>query len=145
MGHDGRTLNRSVSPESRMQITTSNIILYCRDWQACLAFYQTQLRLPVTAERGWFVEFRLNEHSRLSIADEAATALRSSGGQGVTVTLEVDDIESTHRFLSAAGLQPPPIREHPWGARVIHIYDPEGHRLEFWAPLRPFSEPAAGS
>ncbi len=56
------------------------------------------------------------------------------GGKGITLTLEVDDIEEAHRYLSEVGLNPPPIREHAWGARVIHIYDPEGNRIEFWSP-----------
>jgi len=48
--------------------------------------------------------------------------------------MEVDDIEAAHVFLNEAGVDPKPIKDHAWRARVIHIYDPEGNRLEFWSP-----------
>jgi len=120
--------------EQMMDIKTANTILYCRKWKETVAFYKTQLRLRVTNSREWFVEFKLNEAARLSIADEAKTSIGSTGGNGITITMEVYDIEKTHLDLSKAGLDPTPIKDHAWGARVIHIYDPEGNRLEFWSP-----------
>ena len=30
------------------------------------------------------------------------------------------------------GLEPTRIQEHPWDARVFHLFDPEGHRIEIW-------------
>ncbi len=117
-----------------MDIKTANTILYCRKWEETVVFYKTRLRLQVTTSREWFVEFKLNEASRLSIADEARTSIDSSGGEGITITLEVDDIEMIHLYLNEVGLDPTPIKKHGWGARVIHIYDPEGNRLEFWSP-----------
>ena len=115
-----------------MDIKTINTILYCRKWKETVAFYKTLLKLQVTTSREWFVEFKLNEASRLSIADEARTSIDSNGGKGITITMEIDDIEKKHLYLTEAGLNPTPIKNHAWGARVIHIYDPEGNRLEFW-------------
>ena len=80
------------------------------------------------------MEFKLNDASRLSIADEARSSIDSNDGKGITITLEVDDIETIHLYLNEVGLNPTPIKDHAWGARVIHIYDPEGNRLEFWSP-----------
>ncbi|MBN2332989.1 MAG: VOC family protein [Deltaproteobacteria bacterium] len=117
-----------------MAIKTVNTILYCRKWQETVAFYQTQLGLKVTTSRPWFVEFELNEASRLSIADEKMTSIDSSDGKGITITLEVDDIEAAYSYLHEAGLKPTPTRDHPWGAKVVHLYDPEGNRIEFWSP-----------
>jgi predicted enzyme related to lactoylglutathione lyase len=116
-----------------MKIKTANTILYCRKWKETVIFYKTRLRLQVTTSNEWFVEFKLNEASRLSIADEARTSIDSSDGKGITITLEVDDIETTHLYLKEVGLNPTPIKDHAWGARVIYIYDPEGNRLEFWS------------
>jgi len=116
-----------------MDIKTANTILYCRRWKETVDFYKTRLALPVTTSREWFVEFKLNEVSRLSIADEARTSIDSNDGKGLTITMEVDDIETTHLYLNEVGLDPTPIKDHAWGARVIHIYDPEGNRLEFWS------------
>ena len=118
-----------------MNIKTVNTILYCRRFEETVAFYRTKLRLPETITREWFVEFKLNTASRLSIADAARTSMDSNGGKGITITIEVDDIETVHLFLNKVGLDPPPIKAHPWHARVIHIFDPEGNRLEFWAPM----------
>jgi len=117
-----------------MDIRTVNTILYCRRWKETVSFYKTQLRLQETTSREWFVEFKLNEASRLSIADEARTSIDSNSGKGITITMEVDNIETTHLYLNEVGLNPTPIKDHSWGAKVIHIYDPEGNRLEFWSP-----------
>ncbi len=116
-----------------MDIKTANTILYCRKWKETIIFYKTLLRFEVISSNKWFVEFKLNETSRLSIADEARTSIESSGGKGLTITMEVDDIELAHSYLNEAGVNPAAIKDHPWGAKVIHFYDPEGNRLEFWS------------
>ncbi len=117
-----------------MNIKNSNTILYCRKWKAVVAFYKTQLKFPVTTFCDWFTEFRLNEASCLSIADASRTSIDTSGGKGITITLEVDDIEAIYSYLEEAGVNPTSIKDHVWGAKVIHIFDPEGNRLEFWSP-----------
>ena len=55
------------------QIVCANTILYCEKWPETVAFYQTGLQLPVTVSKDWFVEFRLTETARLSIADASRT------------------------------------------------------------------------
>ena len=117
-----------------MKIKTANTILYCKHWKETVAFYQDRLKLPVTALFGWFVEFELNETSRLSIADEARSSLDSCSGKGITITMEVDDIFAAQAFLNEAGIIPAKIKDHAWGAQVIHVFDPEGNRIEFWSP-----------
>ena len=116
-----------------MEIRTANTIIYCAKWKETVAFYKAQLQLKVTTSLEWFVEFELTETARLSIADAARTSMGSCEGQGITITMEVEDIESTHVFIEEAGLHPPEIRDHGWGARVFYIHDPEGNRLEFWS------------
>ncbi len=118
------------------EIRVVNTILYCRKWKETVDFYMTGLKLEQTASFGWLVEFRLNETSRLSVADEARSSIKSGGGKGLTITMMVDDIEETFVRLKTAGLEPPAPKEHPWGARVIRIRDPEGNRLEFWSQNR---------
>ena len=115
-----------------MKIKATNTILYCRNWEQTVAFYRSGLKLPVLASTEWFVEFKLNETSRVSIADEARTSIRSSSGKGITVSLQVDDIEQTRAELIEAGITPTPVKE-VWGSKVIYIHDPEGNRLEFWS------------
>ena len=122
----------SSSQEPRVKIKSTNTILYCTNWEATVEFYRTGLKLPVLSSTEWFVEFKLNESSRVSVADEAHTSVKSGGGKGLTLSLQVDDIEQTRKELMQAGLTPTPVRE-VWGSKVIYVYDPEGNRLEFWS------------
>ncbi len=117
-----------------MDIRTANTILYCNNWRTTVEFYQKKMRLKPTLTRDWFVEFELNEKSRLSIADASRVSLEGCEGKGITLSFEVDDIAEVHGQLQESGLNPDPIRKHPWGARVIYIHDPEGNRIEFWTP-----------
>lgn len=116
-----------------LQPKTANTILYCRDWQATVAFYRDRLRLPVIFASDWFVEFELTLGARLSIADERRATIRSSGGAGITLTLQVDDADAAWQTLHAAGIAVGKLKDHAWGARVFYLRDPEGHRLEVWS------------
>lgn len=80
-------------------IKSTNTILYCRNWQETVEFYRTGLRLLVLSSNEWFVEFKLNEMSRISVANEARTSIKSSDGKGITISLQVADIEQTRNEL----------------------------------------------
>lgn len=116
-----------------LSIKTANTILYCEKWSECVEFYKTKLGLSITTENDWFVEFQLTKSSRLSVANAARTSIKSNHGEGITITFEVDDIETTRQNLLTAELKPTAIKDHQWGAKVIYIFDPEGNRLEFWS------------
>jgi predicted enzyme related to lactoylglutathione lyase len=122
----------SRSQEPRVKIKSTNTILYCRNWEQTVEFYRTGLKLPVLSSTEWFVEFKLNGTARVSVADEARTSIRSSAGNGITLSLQVDDIEQTREELMEAGIIPTPVKE-VWGSKVIYVHDPEGNRLEFWS------------
>jgi catechol 2,3-dioxygenase-like lactoylglutathione lyase family enzyme len=113
-------------------LKTANTILYCRNWRATVDFYQNRLGLPVNFANDWFVEFSLTDAARLSIADQRRASVKSAGGQGITLALEVEDIRTAHRWAESTGLAPTPLRRHPWNAEVFYLSDPEGHRIEFW-------------
>jgi len=116
-------------------IITSNIILYCKEWEKTVFFYREYLQLPVNFSNDWFVEFCLTTSSRLSIADEKRSSIESVEGKGVTLALEVGDIEIVWENMDKTGLKPTPIRKHPWNAKVFNLFDPEGHRIEIWQSL----------
>ncbi len=97
-----------------------------------MRFYRDILCLPVNFSNDWFYEFILSPSSRLSIADEKRASIKSCKGKGVTITLEVNDILSIHKHAVQKGLNPTPIKNHPWGASVFYFYDPEEHRIEIW-------------
>ena len=117
-----------------MEIRTANTIVYCTKWKETADFYKNRLQLKVTTALDWFVEFEINATARLSIADVTRTSQDACGGKGITLAMEVEDIAAAHLFLETAGLHPPAIRDHAWGAYVFYIHDPEGNRLEFWSP-----------
>lgn len=118
-----------------MNILTTNTILYCTHWKETLAFYRDILRLPIIFTRSWFVEFRLTDTARLSLADEQNASVPSARGLGTTLSFKVDDIEDIHQHLERTGAKPGPIKRHAWEARVFFLHDPEGNRLEFWSPV----------
>ena len=114
-----------------MKIKAANTILYCEKWQETVDFYRNGLKLLVISSNDWFVEFKLNEISRLSVADESRASVKSGGGKGVTISLQVADLEQALAELKEAGIQLSPIKE-VWGAKAIYARDPEGNRIEFW-------------
>ena len=116
-----------------IKIKSTNTILYCEKWHEVVSFYQSLLNLPVITSLDWFIEFKLSDTARLSIADASKTSLETNEGRGITLTFEVDNIQSTHAELIQKGFAGSAISDHSWGAQVIHIFDPEGNRVEFWA------------
>ena len=94
-----------------MKIKAANTILYCKKWRETVAFYQDGLKLLAISSNEWFVEFELNEMSRLSVADETRTSIKSGDGKGITISLQVSDIEQTHAELLGVGITLTPIKE----------------------------------
>lgn len=112
--------------------TSTNLILYCKEWKKTVRFYREGLHLPVNFSTDWFVEFTLTASSRLSVADENRTSIKSGAGRGMTFSLEVEDVQAAWVDAEQNGLRPTVIRPHPWNARVFNLFDPEGHRIEIW-------------
>ncbi|MFW5828491.1 MAG: VOC family protein, partial [Alkalispirochaeta sp.] len=75
-----------------MEIRRSNTIIYCECWRETVAFYRDVLELSPTMEHDWFVEFRLTETAMLSVADTSRARIDTSRGEGVTISLRVDDV-----------------------------------------------------
>ena len=114
-------------------ITRVNTILYCRHWRECVTFYEG-MGLARNFSSDWLIEFRLNESACLSVADEARASIKSGFGLSITITLQVDDVESIWHHLCALQYTPEAIAEHAWNARRFFLFDPEGNRIEFWSP-----------
>ena len=119
----------------RIPPTTTNMILYCREWEKTVRFYREGLRLPVTFSTDWFVEFSLTASSRLSVANEKRSSIKSVAGRGMTLSLEVEHIQAAWNDAEKNGLRPTGISQHPWNARVFYLFDPEGHRIEIWQSI----------
>jgi catechol 2,3-dioxygenase-like lactoylglutathione lyase family enzyme len=116
-----------------MKIVRSNTILYCERWRETVAFYRDILKLPVGMEKEWFVEFRLTDTAMLSVADTSRATIDTSRGEGITISLRVDNVDQARAALEERGVSPGPLRSI-WGSRAFYLHDPEGTRLEFWGP-----------
>ena len=69
--------------------------------------------------------------SRLSVANEARSSIDSNQGKGITISLQVADMDQTRIELIEVGITPTPIKEI-CGSKAMYIHDPEGNRLKFW-------------
>lgn len=114
------------------EIKTSNTILYCTKWRETVDFYAEVLQLDIHFSNEWFVEFSVNPHARISIANQERASIPSANGKGITIALQIDELEKMHDYLAKMGAAPTPIKTL-WNSHVFYIYDPEGNRLEFWS------------
>ncbi len=115
-----------------MKIDVVNTILYCRHWSESVAFYRDDLKFEVNFSNEWFVEFRLNAAACLSVVDASRAWVGPSSGEGVMVSLKVDNLVDVYLEMESLGLDPTSVEE-VWGSDVFSIFDPEGVRIEFWS------------
>ena len=116
-------------------IIRTNTILYCRHWRETVAFYRDRLAFEIAFQNDWFVEFRLTPKAFLSVADQSRATLASAEGKGITLSLQVDDLQAAHHTFTVEGLAPTPTRSQVMGADGFYLFDPEGTRIEFWCPV----------
>ena len=109
-----------------------NTILYCRNWATTVKFYRDVLKLSVNHKTEWLVEFQLVDNTYLSIANAADTSIKSSNGDGITLSFQVETVDVAHRQLRELSIETSPIKPI-WGAKAFYIFDPEGHRIELWS------------
>ncbi|MCP4455084.1 MAG: hypothetical protein GY809_26785 [Planctomycetes bacterium] len=63
------------------------------------------------------------------------------GGRGVTLCLEVEDVDAQSERLTAAGLPiVVPIQDNPWGDRSFISVDPAGVSVYVYSPTEPTEE-----
>lgn len=106
-------------------------ILRVADLARSLAFYQDGL--------GFGLEWRDGDMASVC-RGEANLMLceRAQGHAGTWVYLGVDDADALAAELASRGvvLRVPPTN-YPWGARELHVADPDGHVLRFGSDARP--------
>lgn len=124
---DDRDLRRAPAGPSG-----SNTILYCDRWSEVVDFYRTELGLRATMERDWFVEFELHTGAHVSVADAGRATVAAGDGSGLTLSWRVDDVAAVHARLAANGVAVSPVGRR-WSADVFFVFDPVGHRIEFWS------------
>ncbi len=107
--------------------------VWVRDWDRAMRFYTETLGIPTTFrsdEMGW-AQLATGQGQlaleRVAPDDPEADELV---GRFVGASLEVTDIEATHRTLVERGVafRSPPEKQ-PWGGVLAHLEDPDGNVL----------------
>ena len=115
-----------------MQIEKANTILYCTHWEETVYFYRAVLALDILFSNDWFVEFKLSDNARLSVADEERASIKSNKGKGITISLRIDSLQKIFQYMKEYNYKPSPIKKI-WGKDQFFVFDPEGNRIEFWS------------
>lgn len=110
----------------------SNTILYTDRWAETVEFYRDALALTVAFENEWFVEFALGSGAFVSVADAARSSIAPGRGDGITLSLQVDDVRAVRAELVSVGIEVGDAGVR-WGADVLDVHDPAGNRIEFWS------------
>lgn len=113
-------------------VRRANTILYTDRWLETVAFYRDALALPITFANDWFVEFDLGQGAFVSVADSRRSSIAAGVGDGLTLSLEVADVDEVRSGLARAGVTVGDVGTR-WGAAVLDVFDPAGNRIEFWS------------
>lgn len=101
-----------------------------KDWQRSRDFYRDVL--------GFAVEFEIPERKTVAMRDDAGLTIFMGEADevivpaGLSFTVQVADVEATHRDLAARGIafvHPPQKVFWGYGAELL---DPDGYRVMLW-------------
>lgn len=108
-----------------------HLSLPVHDWQNSRDWYKRHL--------GFEVEFEIPDRKTAAMRDDADLTIflyegRIAACPGISFTIQVDDVEATHRRLVAAGISfdHPPMKVF-WGYGA-ELRDPDGYTLRLWDP-----------
>jgi catechol 2,3-dioxygenase-like lactoylglutathione lyase family enzyme len=118
---------------AKLPVRSSHTVLYCERWEECIAFYRDILGFSVVFTNEIFVEVQPATGARIGLMNASRTRWPASCSESFILSFRVANIDETHqslqRELSGIGA----IEDHPWGARLFEIKDPDGRRIEFWS------------
>ena len=109
-----------------------------RHYEVAVAFYRDTLGFPVVG--GW----DRGEDDRgaiLGAASGLVELIKLAQDQeyvapaGVSLYVEVDDVDAFHAQLAAHGLRAPAPEDRPWGHRQFSVKDPDGVQVTLFSPL----------
>ena len=98
-------------------------ILYVADVERAAAFYERAFGF----ERTYRWE---DDYIALRRGDSHLGLVRGEGRGGFELCIYVDDVDGTAALLRSLGAREIDVpADQPWGERMAHYDDPEGHRL----------------
>lgn len=116
----------------RLNCTESLVTLAAKDIELLVNFYQKFLEKPPTTQiSSIYAEFQL-PGLRLGIFKPKASSreeFANSVQSGMSLCLEVRDIETAIAHLTAIGYPPPGTIATASHGQEIYAYDPEGNRI----------------
>jgi catechol 2,3-dioxygenase-like lactoylglutathione lyase family enzyme len=110
-------------------VRLDHMSLPVRDWQRSRDWYKHHL--------GFEVEFEIPDRKTAAMRDDADLTVflyesEVSPCPGISFTIQVDDVEATHRQLAGAGvLSVHPPKKVFWGYGA-ELHDPDGYTLRLW-------------
>jgi catechol 2,3-dioxygenase-like lactoylglutathione lyase family enzyme len=110
-------------------VRLDHVSLPVRDWQSARDWYKRHL--------GFEVEFEIPDRKTAAMRDDSDLTVFLYEGEvaacpGISFTIQVDDVETTHRQLVGAGIpfvHPP--KKVFWGYGA-ELQDPDGYTLRLW-------------
>lgn len=105
-------------------------------------FYVKHFGAKVTFDCGWYVNLQFGkETSELQFMEPQNPKQPACNPAGLIYNFCVDDVDTEHDRLNAAGLAPVmPLEDHPWGDRGFAILDPNGVTLYIYSEREPSGE-----
>lgn len=114
------------------------------DLEATKAFYQEYLNFGVSFQNDFYLLLHTpNQQAELSFLlpnhpTQQALFQPAFQGQGVYLTIEVEDVDAIYQELKGKGVEIKiDIRDEPWGDRHFAIQDPNGIGIDIVTYTRP--------
>jgi catechol 2,3-dioxygenase-like lactoylglutathione lyase family enzyme len=125
-----------------MTIQFQSSVFFVRDMQASRRFYEELLGQEVEMDfganvgyKGGFALWQVGSAFEM-IFERPADAEASLGCDNFELYFESSDLDTVWTRLSSQEVEVVhPLREQPWGQRVIRILDPDGHIVEIGEPM----------
>lgn len=120
-----------------MTIQCQPPVIFVKDIATSRRFYEDLLEQKVLMDFGPCVSFEGGfalwqvDHAFQMIFAAPASDTGPLGRKNLEFCFETDDLDTVLAEVTAAQVQLVcPSHEQPWGQRVFHIYDPDGHIVE---------------
>jgi catechol 2,3-dioxygenase-like lactoylglutathione lyase family enzyme len=128
-----------------MSVKFESAVIFVRDVEASRGFYEGLLGQEVMMDHGPNVAFRGGfaiweiEHASQIVFGQPPEGEGRLGHDNLELYFVTDDLDTAWTQLSNAGVEVVhPLREQPWGQRVLRVYDPDGHVVELGEPIPVF-------
>jgi catechol 2,3-dioxygenase-like lactoylglutathione lyase family enzyme len=118
---------------AKLPVISFHVVIYSKKWKECVSFYRDILGFPVIFSNNIFVELEAAPGSRIGLLDATRTRRSPGNYDNFILSFCVSDVEETRELLQVRYPELSQVKQHPWGAKVFELKDPEGRRLEFWS------------